>query len=80
MAKRDGRTQAPTQKKKSDARKEGRIAKSKEMPLAVEFFAITGAAVAFMPKALATTGEQMRLVFGGLDPARGMSGGMTKAA
>ncbi len=77
MAKRDGRTQAPTQKKKSDARKEGRIAKSKEMPLAVEFFAITGAAVAFMPKAFATTAEQMRLVFGGLDPARGISGGMT---
>jgi flagellar biosynthetic protein FlhB len=75
VAKRDGRTQAPTQKKKSDARKEGRIAKSKEMPLAAEFLAVTAASVAFMPKALSTTAEQMRLIFGGLDPTRGVGGG-----
>jgi flagellar biosynthesis protein FlhB len=77
VARRDGKTQAPTQKKKSDARKEGRIAKSKELPLAAEFLAFTAAAVTLLPKALTTTANEMRNIFGGLDPARGMAGGAT---
>lgn len=54
MAKRDGRNQAPTAKRRRDARRDGRLPRSPEVPPAVALLTVVAAGTTFVPKVLRT--------------------------
>ncbi len=66
MAKRDGRTEAPTPKRKREARREGRVPRSPEVVPIATLVAVIAAGTVLVPKALMTTANMFRTIIGNL--------------
>lgn len=62
MASKDGKTEDPTPKRKREARKEGRIPRSRELPVAAGLVALVVAAGGILPSALRATAQMLRLM------------------
>lgn len=70
MANRDGRNQAPTAKRRREARREGRLPRSQEVPPAVALLVIVATGTTFAPKMLKTMMNELQRSFSDLGDGR----------
>ena len=75
MANRDGRTLAPTPKRRRDARRDGRMPRSPEIPPAAALLTMVATGSVFVPKLLRTVATELRRSLSDLGDGRSFATG-----